>query len=96
MQNLLAGNFITKKKFDAYIRNQKDKYFLDWYGFLTAVAKVPKFCNATIKGPYQQFDVQKMCRKEVAAFLASAVATTNQFDEEKKDASTGSAVPYTE
>jgi len=96
VQNLLAGDFITEKKFNQYITNQKDQYFLSFYGFLSAVAKVPKFCDATLKGPYQKFEVEEMCRKEVAAFMAVAISTYNEFDVDRKDRETGRAVPFVE
>jgi hypothetical protein len=54
--------------------------FLEYWDLIGAIAQVPRFCNADLSGSYGQFGVESMCGKELAAFLAHAIAETNGLD----------------
>lgn len=67
--------------------------FTSYWDFLTAVARVPSFCNGTPGGMYSRFEDAQMCAKEMAGMLAVMITQTNTFDDTKVDANSD-AVEY--
>jgi len=70
-----------------------DADFTDYWGFLSAAAKAPAFCNGVPGGLYSRFPAEAMCAKEMAGLMAVMITQTNGWSDDLVDAN-GEAVPY--
>jgi chitinase len=50
--------------------------FSTYWDFLTAIAKVPYFCNGTLGAAYGRFSAAAMCAKEFASLVATYITQT--------------------
>merc|ERR1740117_951430 len=73
---------LSEKDFNLWVMHQKRANFLTYQDFLNAMAKAPRFCNATLSGPVAKIGVEAMCKKELAAFAATFCSRYNSYDEE--------------
>jgi len=64
--------------FKQLVGNQKTKDFLKYWDFMTAMAAAPSFCNSRGMGKMGAFHPWLICKKELAAFFAVAIAFTNE------------------
>jgi hypothetical protein len=68
IQNIMKA--LPLKQFNEWVKLQTRNNFLTYQGFMNAMVKAPRFCNATLGGPVGKIGVEAMCRKELAAFSA--------------------------
>lgn len=64
-------------------KNTKAADFLRYWDFMTAVAAAPGFCTAHGMGKMASITPWLLCKKELAAFFAVAIAFTNENDKAK-------------
>jgi len=81
---------VSQERFDAVTGYQavdavSGEPFTTYWHFLSAVAKVPAFCNGVVGGMYSRFKAEAMCAREVAGLAALIITQTNGWDEELVD-----------
>lgn len=74
---------LSEDSFNTIVGNQEKANFLTYYDFLNAVADAPRFCGSEGAGYYRELPAAAMCKKELAAFIATAISLTNEGDATK-------------
>jgi len=72
-----AKTHLTEEMFNKLTKNQ-DGQLLKYYDFLIAVSYAPMFCGSEGAGFYRDLPQSAICRKELAAFFATAITFTNK------------------
>jgi len=74
---------LSEDSFNTIVGNQEKANFLTYYDFLNAVGDAPRFCGSEGAGYYRELPAAAMCKKELAAFIATAISLTNEGDATK-------------